>query len=244
MLIRIFRTIVFCLFTLIFLPLVVFLYLLSFKRLPDSWVAAAIRFWGAASIWIFGVELEFVNPSTFQDRRPRVMICNHQSAFDLLWAARICPSGFFAIGKKEIIFVPVINLVWWAFNLVRVDRGNTRKAIESLRGVADEVVKNSRTLFVSPEGTRSYDGPILPFKKGPFHIAFERNIPIYPVVIFGVSRLLPRDGFLPKPGKMRMYFLPPVETQGKSLLEMDAFIAEVRQQMITKLDEISFKEPA
>ncbi len=216
-----------------------FIYLVSFRLIPDSILSKMIRFWGRTLLKLLSVQLEFVNTSTLEDQRPRVIIVNHQSALDLLWTAAIVPPSVSAIGKKEIIFVPIINVVWWAFDFIRIDRSNTRKAIQSLQGVAENLSTRKKSLLVAPEGTRTYTGEILPFKKGAFHIAFTGNIPIYPVVVSGAFELLPRTRFLPKPGVIRVQFLAPVETKGLKIDDMPPLIDKVRNQMIAALNELN-----
>jgi 1-acyl-sn-glycerol-3-phosphate acyltransferase len=207
-------------------------YFLTFQRLGRRYVSRIIRFWGKSTLKILGIELEMVDPYPFENAASRVIICNHQSALDVVWGAVICPPGALAIGKKEVIYIPFINAVWWALKFIRVDRKNTVNAIASLKGVVEEITRNSRSLIIAPEGTRTSDGSILEFKKGAFHIALEGGIPIYPVIVTGAFELLPRTSIFPKPGKIRLHFLPKVDTASLNLSQLDSLKSQVRNQMI------------
>ncbi len=251
------RVLIAWVFTIVYWPVVVFAYVLSFKSFPESWVTGSIRFWGKAILSILGIRLELVNENPMTDRRGRVVIINHQSALDILWTAAIAPPASMAIGKKEVIFIPIINLAWWAFGFVRVDRKNHSKALQALAGVGEKIRREQRSLFIAVEGTRTFKGDILRFKKGAFHIAKEAGAPIYPIVVDGAFQLLPRNRFLPKPGVIRLLFLPPVgaeeiqrkvgghdvieeqDVAGKQISagheEMDVLIEKVRGDMIAAL---------
>lgn len=232
MIIRVIRTFSAWCFTCIFWIPSLFLYVLILRRIPDEYVHAGIHFWAKTTLKILSIRIEFMNQSTLADRRPRVIICNHQSALDILWGAFIAPPSLLVIGKREIAFVPVFNLVWWAFKFIRIDRANSTKALASLEGVSEKIVSHSRSLFIAPEGTRTHDGSILPFKKGAFYIAQKGHIPIYPVVVSGAFELLPRNAFFPKSGTIQIEFLAPIETRDFSIAELGQIIERIRIQMI------------
>jgi 1-acyl-sn-glycerol-3-phosphate acyltransferase len=211
---------------------------LTLRQLPDTWVQAAIRFWGRTALGIAGIQVVRVNPSTLEDLRSRVAVCNHQSTLDVLWGATICPPSPLAIGKKEIVFIPVLNLIWWTMRFIRVDRSDTSRAIASLRGVADEILAGHRTLVVAPEGTRSRTAEMLPFKKGAFHLAIEAQVPLYPIVMAGAHELMPRGKPVARPGKILLSFLPPIETRGLTRDDVDSLIERARGQMLQEYARI------
>jgi lysophosphatidate acyltransferase len=232
-------------FTILYWPVFLLAYALSFKKLSERWVTGSIRLWGKILLWILGIRLEYVNPSSLTERSARVVIINHQSALDVLWTAATAAPAPMAIGKKEVIFIPIINLAWWAFGFVRVDRKRHQKALEALKGVGEKVRDEKRSLYIAVEGTRTYDGNILPFKKGAFHIAKEGNAPIYPVVVDGAFQLLPRNGFFPKRGVIRLKFLPPVRAdeiqQAFAQNQLDDLIERVRGDMIHALESMRIR---
>lgn len=205
---------------------------MTLRMMPDWVVQKMIRFWGRSVLRILEISLEYKNIPNFDEAYPRVIVCNHQSALDLAWGAAICPIRALVIGKKEVIFIPFINLAWWAFRFIRVDRKDSKKAIASVKGVAEELRTKRRSLLIAPEGTRSPDGNILPFKKGAFHIAIESKASVYPIVVRGAFDLLPKTSLLPKPGKIYLEFLEPIETEDLESKDVDFLIHRVRNKMI------------
>lgn len=232
------RTIIAWCFSLIYWFIVISVYGLSLRSLPDRFVHAAIHLWGKVTLKILQIQVELVNSNTMLDAKPRVVIMNHQSVLDLVAGACICPPSPLAIGKKEVVYIPIINLIWWGLRFIRIDRKHKEKAIASLEKVNDVLVQQSRSLMLAPEGTRTLDGSILPFKKGAFHIAIKNQVPIYPIVCVGAYELMPKSSFFPKPGKIRFYFLPPVSTAGLTTDQIDSLIDRVRSEMVSIYEKL------
>jgi 1-acyl-sn-glycerol-3-phosphate acyltransferase len=226
------------LFTALYWTSVVIILIITFRRLPDEWTSNIIRFWGKTVLRILSIDLVLLNENPFIHRKPRVVICNHQSALDLAWGAAICPPSPLVIGKKEIILVPFLNLAWWAFEFIRIDRKNPSRAIKSLEGVSMLLTRDSRSLFIAPEGTRTVDGRIAAFKKGAFHIAIQAQIPIYPILVEGAFEAMPKKSWIAKSGSIRLLFLPPIETQGKTIHDVSDFTESTRAQMISDFEKM------
>lgn len=228
--VRVVRAFVAWLFTAVFWLVLLTIHLVTFRLMSDERLASLIHFWGRTTLVLAGIPLEFVNESTVEGRDARVVIVNHQSALELIWGAVILPPGFLVIGKKEIVYVPVMNLIWWGLRLIRIDRKNHVKAIAALQGVAAEIVRKKRSLLLAPEGTRTRTGEIGPFKKGAFRIAADAGVPVYPVVVSGAYEVLPRGVLIPRSGRLRVRFLPPI-----SLAEARAPDGGIREDFIEKV---------
>lgn len=209
----------------------ILIYGLTLKKLPNRWVTSTIRFWGHLLLWVAGIKLRLDNPSTLEDRRCRVVVVNHQSALDILWGAAIIPEGALAIGKKEVIYIPFLNLLWWLFGFIRIDRSNSKKAHQGLAHVATLLRTEARSLIIAPEGTRAPTSTMLPFKKGAFRIAIEAQASIYPVVVSGAVELWPKSRLLPLPGEIRLRFLTPIPTAGLTLQNLEELMGMVRSEM-------------
>lgn len=235
---RLLRSLVAWTFTAAYWSLLLAAYLVTLKRLPPEEVAAAIRLWGRATAALLGVAIVFDNDCPFLERGARVIVVNHQSGLDLLWGAAICPPAPLAIGKREIVYVPIFNAIWWALDFIRIDRGNHERAMAALRGVSQKVTRERRTLVLSPEGTRSRTGEIGRFKKGAFVIARQAQVPVYPVVVHGAFELLPRGRLLPAKGTIRVRFLPAVDPTGFPGGSPDSLLEAVREAMVKSFQEM------
>ena len=83
-----------------------------------------LRIFGRVTLKILGIPLVLMNEWPFEEDEARVVIVNHQSTLDVVWFCAVCPSRMGSVGKHELIWVPVLNLAWWAFRLFLIDRSD------------------------------------------------------------------------------------------------------------------------
>ena len=112
--------------------------------------------------------------------------------------------------KKELFSFPILGRAMRMGSMVPVDRGNRDAGIESVR-IAKQVVQQGLNMSIYVEGHRSFDGKLLPFKKGPFYLAMECGVPVVPVTITGTHDIMPKGRFAIKPGTATVIFHPPIE---------------------------------
>src|SRR5439155_11171844 len=117
-------------------------------------------------------------------------------------------------------------------SLVAIDRSNKEAAIASVRR-AGEVLGAGLDMTVFPEGTRSRDGRLLPFKKGPFHMALQTGTAVVPVTIAGTHEILPKGNMRLRPGTARITFHAPLLPV--NFPDRDALLAAVREQIASAL---------
>ena len=114
------------------------------------------------------------------------------------------------LAKKEVWRIPILGKALDLAEIVPVERSNREAAIQSIRR-AGEVMQHHIHMTIFPEGTRSPDGRLMPFKKGPFHLAMESGFSIVPVTILGTYEMMPKGKFVVKPGTATLVFHPPVD---------------------------------
>ena len=229
--IAILRSIIALIYFVSFLSVVILFSVLTWRRWSLRIVGPVLRFFGQTSLKILGIPLVFHNEWPFQRDEPRVVIVNHQSTLDVLWFAAICPNRVGAVGKRELIYIPPMNLAWWAFRLFLIDRSNRESAIRTMKAATENTIAYQRTVALAPEGTRSKTGHLLPFKKGAFHLALEAKLPIYPVVMCGAAEAMPKHTLWAYPKPINLQFLPPVSTEDWSVDRLDEHIADVHSIM-------------
>jgi 1-acyl-sn-glycerol-3-phosphate acyltransferase len=118
---------------------------------------------------------------------------------------------------------------------ISIDRSNRKSAFESLTRAAD-TIRNGTSVLIFPEGTRSREGQILPFKKGGFVLAVDAGVPIVPIVIHGTRGIIPKGHFMIRPAPVRMQILDPVETADYTRKTKDDLLERVRSILITTFD--------
>ena len=123
--------------------------------------------------------------------RPAIFIGNHASLFDppLMISTLPCRPVFMA--KRELAWVPFLGWVIWLAGFIFIDRGHRGAARRSLKQAATRI-RAGQSIVAFPEGTRSRDGHLLPFKKGPFLLALEAGVPLVPFAIHGGAEILPK----------------------------------------------------
>ena len=183
---------------------------------------------------VAGVQISVVGEEHLVERRPAVFVWNHRNNFDPVIVGKLVRSGFTGVAKKELRRDPLFGIAGRLLDVVFVDRQDTTKAIESLAGL-DHLISQGVSVLIAPEGTRSPDGALGPFKKGAFRIAMSAGIPIVPVVIRNASVLGPRNANIMRPGKVDVVVRPPVDVSEWTTEDLDERIAGVRQIFVDTL---------
>jgi 1-acyl-sn-glycerol-3-phosphate acyltransferase len=124
-----------------------------------------------------------------------LVMSNHQSLYDIPVLFHVIGPNVRMITKKELFAIPIFGGALAAAGFVSIDRSDRAHAIQSLQR-ARELLASGTHVWISPEGTRSQDGKLLPFKKGAFYLAFEALLPILPVTLRGTRDVLAAHGVL------------------------------------------------
>ena len=221
-------------YTAVYVILTVF----TFKKFSKYTRHHAAHGWGLFPLWLSGISVKKTDFEPLKEPDPRVVVFNHQSTLDLFWLAGTYATRGVAIIKKEFAYIPIINIALWSVDCIFIDRKNRQSAMAALAKVAKRIKDEKLSLYVAPEGTRSADGTLLPFKKGPFLVAMEGKLPIYPIVSYGPYKLQPKDKLLPRPGTIFLKCLPPIDTSDWTPETLAVKIKEVRAIMEAAIDEL------
>jgi len=133
-------------------------------------------------------------PAQLNAGRPTIIMCNHSSLYDIPLMFLAFPGSIRMLAKKELFRVPLLGAGMKASEMISIDRHDRQQALDDLRH-AREKMQDGIVLWIAPEGTRSRDGKLLPFKKGGFHLAIETGATIVPVVVNGIHRVMPAKSF-------------------------------------------------
>lgn len=167
--------------------------------------------WGAyAGVWVSGVRVETIGLYQFDHSRSYIFMTNHVSNLDPPIQVRLIPRRTSVMVKKELFKTPILGRAMRLGGLVPVDRGNRDAGIDAVRA-AKAAVDQGLNMIIYVEGKRSFDGKLLPFKKGPFYLAMECGVPVIPITIVGTHYAMPKARFAIKPGKVQVIFHPPIE---------------------------------
>ncbi len=190
------------------------------------WLAR--RIWAPCGLRLAGVMLR-IEPLPALPDGPVVFSSNHESALDVWALLAALPRSFRFVAKQELFRLPVLGWYLRVGGHIPVDRHHHLRAVESLHR-ACATVRRGTSLVVFPEGTRSRDGLVHPFKKGPFVLAMETGIPVIPIAISGSGRVTPAKRISVEPGSIRVAVGDAIHP--RSFGSKDALLVEVRRRMI------------
>ena len=174
---------------------------------------------------MLGVEVTVRGAEHLEQGGPFIYTPNHQSHLDILALLGFLPGRTRFAAKKELWRHPVVGGVLDTLDMVPIDRDNPETAITAL----DRTDGTAGSLVVFPEGTRSRNGQLLPFKKGAFVLAIRTGLPVVPIICRGTRRLMPRGSRLTVvPGPVEIIVEPPIPTAGLRYEDRDALAARVR----------------
>lgn len=175
-------------------------YLIIFPNKKDYVLLNVGKKWWSTYMlkWIIGSKIEVSIPEETKDLFAKgngaVLMGNHSSYLDITAAFVATPAPIVFLAKDAIRKVPLLGGANARVGTVFVKRGDKKSARESISALV-KTVSEGRCVLVFPEGTRSWDGNILNFKKGGFHLATQAQVPIVPLRIEGTNKVLPRGKF-------------------------------------------------
>jgi 1-acyl-sn-glycerol-3-phosphate acyltransferase len=183
------------------------------------------------------VGTKLINPDgqKLKNSGPAIYVTNHTSALGIFISMAICPYGGCGVGKKEVVRVPFFGWAYWLSGHLLIDRGNREKAVASMNKLSKFVNDKKLSIWIWPEGTRSMDGKLIPFKKGFVHLALATGLPIVPVIFHGAHKRWPAKTMQFYPGEVRVEVLEPIPTGSWSKGTVDNHVTEVRKVMASAL---------
>ena len=152
-----------------------------------------------------GIRVQTIGLDQLDPKRTYVFMSNHVSNIDPPIMLPLIPRRTSVMAKKELFDYPLLGKTMRLGSLVPVDRGNRDAGISAVRAAA-AVLRQGINMTIYVEGHRSFDGKLLPFKKGPFYLAMECGVPVVPVTISGSHYVMPKGRFAIKPGTVTLNF--------------------------------------
>lgn len=200
----------------------------SFADPTGNFVHYIGKFWSRMNLFLAGAKVRITGIGHISMGSSYIVLSNHQSHFDVWSLIGHLPLQLRWVIKKELRSVPIFGLGCERMGHIFIDRGNPQKSHEELQALRDKFNTGASVVFF-PEGTRSTDGTLLPFKKGGFVMALQAGIPILPVTVNGSRHLLPKDSTRFRPGIIDIIIHEPVPVDGYSYEKKEALMEKVRQ---------------
>ena len=194
-------------------------------RTMYGWAMFAMR----AGIRAGGIRVVIQGSENIPTGQSCIFLSNHVSNLDPPILLPAIPGMCSVFLKKSLMKIPFVGIAMRMAKYVPVSRGHSRQEAEQSVAIAADALRSGMHIFIFPEGTRSPDGNLLPFKKGAFFLAADTNAPMVPIVIRGTAQMMRKGSLKIFPGVATVRFLPSIHPQDFTTREdlMDA----VRQQM-------------
>jgi 1-acyl-sn-glycerol-3-phosphate acyltransferase len=136
------------------------------------------------------------------------------------------------LAKRGLFQIPFLGSHLHRAGHIPVPRDDPRAAVKTLQLAAETIQKKKISLLVFPEGGRSHDGVLRPFKEGGAYMAIRAGVPIVPLVLLGGRSVLPYGAGVVKAGKVIMHVLEPIETANLSLKDRGELTGRVRALLL------------
>lgn len=212
-----------------------------FDRSGDTVVTLA-RLWSRALLWTAAVPLRVKFHGDLDRQQPYVFMANHLSTVDI-WALFVAlPVKIRFIAKKQLGNIPLFGWAMAAGRFIFIDRQNPLAARRSIEQ-ASARIRSGSSVAIFPEGTRSRDGHLGPFKKGGFYLAIQAGVPIVPVGIRGALEVMPRGSLILRRGPVYLEIGEPIPTHGLSVADRDALLERVRNEVARLSGQAMRPEP-
>ena len=186
--------------------------------IPYTLVVGDISLLYRVAMWIVrtgtraaGIKIVVEGLSNLPAGRRCIFMCNHVSNLDPPVLIPNIPGRCSVLLKKEILSIPILGTAMRMAKFVPVERGGRRDAAQNSVKAAADALQSGLQMIVFPEGTRSVDGRLSTFKKGPFFLAQATGAPIIPVAISGTERMMRKGSAKITPGVATLRMLTPIE---------------------------------
>jgi 1-acyl-sn-glycerol-3-phosphate acyltransferase len=176
-------------------------------------VAFAAVVWSRVILSLAGVRLTIEGKERVADRVPRFFMGNHQSALDIP-ILLLALDGYVRFMAKDTLFrIPVFGWVLLRYGYAPIDRSNPRVTLRTIEHMLERLRRDPISIAVFPEGTRSSDGRLLPFRRGTMKVGQRSGLPVVPFSIEGSLAVYSRDHFAANPGPVKLIFAAPIPVE-------------------------------
>ena len=199
-----------------------------FSTMSGAWARTIFR--------VCGVRVRTKGLGSVGACAPRIYMCNHQSYFDILALLAYLPTEFRFVLKQELMSIPLFGYTLRKTGNIGIKRDDPRKAVKSMKHAA-EMIKNGTSLVIFPEGTRSRDGSLLPFRRGGFNLAFRSGCDIVPVAVSDSYRIIPKGSLKINRGSFTLNFGESISLDGYTRKNIEQLMDRVRDEILRKMHE-------
>jgi 1-acyl-sn-glycerol-3-phosphate acyltransferase len=192
--------------------------------------------WAKILLILTNTKVSVIGTENVLSKEPGIYMANHQSDIDILILLAHVPGQFRWIVKKELFQIPIFGAAMKKAGYIEIDRKNHARAMISIEAAARKI-SEGKSVMSFPEGTRSKNGMVKPFKQGMFHLAIKSGVPIVPISIIGAHKIMPKRSLMIRPGNVTIVIDKPIDVKGYSIENRHDLIEKVRNTIIKNCEE-------
>jgi 1-acyl-sn-glycerol-3-phosphate acyltransferase len=211
-------------------------------RPSSPFVETLARWWSRWWLVAGGVSLNVRGRELVDTDRSYVVVANHRSDFDIMACFLAIPLPIRYLAKKELFRVPVLASAMRSIGIIEIDREAHGTIHDQTNRQARALVAAGRSLIIYPEGTRSRDGSMRPFKKGAFTMAIASGLPVLPVTIHGSRETWPPVRLV-RGGTITVLIDSPIETEDMGHADIEPLRSRVQALIEERLELLGAETP-
>lgn len=194
------------------------------------------RAWARMLLAVGGVRVTVEGLERIDAAQPYVFIGNHSSYFDTPLALAHIPAQFRFLAKRGLFRIPFLGTHLASAGHIPVPREDPRASVKTMQLAAETIQQKRVSLLIFPEGGRSHDGVLRPFKEGGAYIAIRARVPVVPIIMLGTRNVLPYGSGIVLSGNVHLKILPPIQTESLTLKDRGRLTAQVRELILNELE--------
>jgi len=197
--------------------------------------ARVARSWAKTLLAVSGVRVHVEGLDQIDPAGSYVFISNHLSYMDTPVALAHIPVQFRFLAKRGLFQIPGLGTHLSRAGHIPVPRKDPRGAVRTMQTAAEVIQQKNISMLIFPEGGRSQDGVLRPFKEGGAYIAIRAGVPIVPLVLIGTREILPLGSGVVQPGCVTLRILRPISTSHLTLRDRGALTEQLRNLILNEL---------
>jgi len=201
-------------------------------------ITLVMRVWGRVVLFLVGIRVDVEGAELLDPKGSYVLVSNHQSAIDPPLHLAYLPVSVRFLTKKELFKIPIFGQAMRAVGMVEIDRTAHGAALRSINRQVTRVMDMEASVIVYPEGTRTADGELRPFKKGAFRIAVDNGLPVVALTLHKAFDVWPPTSHICIGGRVKMVIHEPIPTEGLGRADLDDLSDRTRSVIGATLDRL------
>lgn len=198
-------------------PISLVLSLLAFGSIPFDKKGNFFRWcpwaWSKCILWTFGIKVTVKGLENINLNQPYIFVSNHADMADIPTVMVALNGKVNIVFKKELTLVPIWGWALRYGHFIMIDRSNPRDAMASIER-AVQTIRSGQSVILFPEGTRTINGKLQPFKRGAFTLAAKSGVPVVPMTINNTFSIMPKGSLNVKRADISVILEKPIPIDG------------------------------